>query len=291
MVVFGAQSPLRRFLMRLLRSWAEWRCYSQQGLVLRCFLVCWLILQLSLPIICEKRVSSNNASQYGVRNSRIINQQNIIQDNRVSGPKIVVGDLKERRQNNKDRAKSKRDDGSKSIKLQIKKRKGKITTKSSYSKKSIKDNYYKQNYKNTRKDSNKIVFPSNRILYDKNYELEQVETEREMLSFSWAIKIPTEGIGNNSLHSLANRLANEHGLINYGPIGGLHGYFYFVHSNFFNDNEVDYRNDNFKKNVTNFLNKHPEIEWVKHEPVRMRKKRTLEFKDQFFPSQWHLVSM
>ena len=281
--------------MRLLRSWAEWRSYSRQGLGLRYFLVCWLILELSLPIICGKGVSSNNRSQYGVRNARVTtkNHQSVIKD-KVNWPKIVVrGGLKNRGQNNEDGAKSKRDYGSKSVKLQIKKQEKKLSHKNSYSEKSIQDNYYKQNYNITRKDSSNIVFPANGILYGKKYKVGQLEPDKEILSFSWAIKVPTEGIRKSNkshLHSLANRLADEHELINYGPIGGLHGYFYLVHNNFFSNNELDYKDESFKKNVTNFLNKHPEVEWVKHEPIRMRKKRTLEFKDQFFPSQWHLVS-
>ena len=295
MVVFGAQSPLRRFLMRLLRSWAEWRCYSRQGLGLRCFSVCWLILELSLAIICEKGVPSKNRSQYGVRNARVItnNHSHSVITDEVIWPKIVVGGLKNRGQINEDDAKSKRDYGSKRVKLQIKKQEKKFSPKNSHSKKSIQDNYYKRHYNITRKDSRKLVFSANGILYDKKFQVRQMEPDKEILSFSWAIKVPTEGITKSNksyLHSLANRLADEHGLINYGPIGGLHGYFYLVHNNFFSDNELDFRNDSFKKNVTNFLDKHPEVEWVKHEPVRMRKKRTLEFKDQFFPSQWHLVS-
>ena len=114
------------------------------------------------------------------------------------------------------------------------------------------------------------------------------------LSYSWAVRIPTNGnqsLNKDYFHNVADRLAKHHGLINFGPIGGLSRYYYFVHKNFLsNVNAVDDNGDE-KENITRVLESHPEIEWVKHEPIHIRKKRTLEFKDQFFPSQWHLVSM
>ena len=119
-----------------------------------------------------------------------------------------------------------------------------------------------------------------------------LDNENTNLSFSWAIKLPNnnQSAPNNTvLHMLATKIAEENDLMNYGPIGGLNGYFYFVHKHFFSN---DFSNPNghaFKVNITQTLRTHPEIEWVKHEVIRMRKKRALEFKDQFFPSQWHLV--
>lgn len=119
-----------------------------------------------------------------------------------------------------------------------------------------------------------------------------INNNGKILSHSWAIKLPMNSYSNldeELLHSTADRLAVEHGLINFGPIGGLKGHYYFVHRNFFHDLETDHSNDSMKGNVTKFLKSHPEIEWVQHEPIQIRKKRALEFKDQFFPSQWHLV--
>ena len=114
------------------------------------------------------------------------------------------------------------------------------------------------------------------------------------LSYSWAVKIPTndnQNVDKDYFRNVADRLAKHHGLINFGPIGGLSGYYYFVHKNFLsNVNAVD-DNDDEKDNITRVLKSHPEIEWVKHEAIHIRKKRALEFKDQFFPSQWHLVSI
>lgn len=127
----------------------------------------------------------------------------------------------------------------------------------------------------------------NRILFDGN-----LNKRDKILSHSWAIKIPTKNVSildKEYLNRIADRIAIENGLINFGAIGGLHGYYYFVHNNFFHDLDFNHSNDDVKLNITKFLKKHPEIEWVKHEQIRIRKKRTLEFKDQFFPSQWHLV--
>ena len=136
---------------------------------------------------------------------------------------------------------------------------------------------------NNKTHENRKIFEDNNI-YKRN----------ETLSYSWAIKIPTDNdsiMDKKLLNNIADRLALHHGLMNFGPIGGLQGYFYFVHNNFFNSLNSVNDNDYEKENITNFLRSHPEIEWVNHEPIQIRKKRTLEFKDQFFPSQWHLVSI
>ena len=125
-------------------------------------------------------------------------------------------------------------------------------------------------------------------------ETKITELPEAIMSYSWTIKLPVNKsnlIESELLKERANEIAEQLGLQNYGPIVGLPGYFYFVHSNFFDRTEHFTGNNHIKMNITEFLNSHPEIEWVKHEPVRMRKKRALEFKDQFFPSQWHLVSL
>ncbi len=132
------------------------------------------------------------------------------------------------------------------------------------------------------------TFETNMMPPEENYYSTNDVTD---LSYSWAIKLPSGNSSNiTDLHLQANRIADEHDLMNFGAIGGLHGYFYFVHNNFFNDGlQRNFAGHAFKMNITDTLTKHPEIEWVNHEEIRMRKKRALEFKDQFFPSQWHLV--
>lgn len=108
---------------------------------------------------------------------------------------------------------------------------------------------------------------------------------------SWAVRIPVgHYINMSNLHALADRIADEAGLVNRGQIGGLVGHYLFVHDTFFNRSGSK-RNDlsRVQGSITKHLAKHPKIEWSRQEIVRMRYKRSLQFKDQYFPSQWHLV--
>ena len=108
---------------------------------------------------------------------------------------------------------------------------------------------------------------------------------------SWAIRIPV-GTYNNitSIHSLADRIASETGLANHGQIGGLKGHYLLIHRSYFNWTGTDNKNlTQLQRKITKKLSEHPEIDWSRQEIVRMRYKRSLQFKDQYFPSQWHLV--
>lgn len=110
---------------------------------------------------------------------------------------------------------------------------------------------------------------------------------------SWAVRIPVGHYFNMSnLHALADRIADEAGLVNRGQIGGLVGHYLFVHDTFFNRSGSK-RNDlsRVQGSITKHLAKHPKIEWSRQEIVRMRYKRSLQFKDQYFPSQWHLDNL
>ena len=110
-------------------------------------------------------------------------------------------------------------------------------------------------------------------------------------SSSWAIRIPVEHYVNMSdLHALADHIANEAGLVNRGQIGGLLGHYLYVHDTFFNQSGIKRHELNkVQGTITEHLANHPKIEWSRQEMVRMRYKRSLQFKDQYFPSQWHLV--
>lgn len=108
---------------------------------------------------------------------------------------------------------------------------------------------------------------------------------------SWAVKIPANNRNATELHLLADRIAFESGLINRGQIGGLVGHYLFIHAPTF-DNKTAVRDlalEQVQKKITYKLVEHPEIQWSRQEVVRMRYKRSLQFKDQYFPSQWHLV--
>lgn len=113
------------------------------------------------------------------------------------------------------------------------------------------------------------------------------------LSSSWAIRIPVEHYFNiSNLHALADRIAEEAGLENRGQIGGLVGHYLFVHNTFLNLSGIK-RNDlgKVQGTITKHLANHPKIDWSRQEIVRMRYKRSLQFKDQYFPSQWHLDNL
>ena len=112
-------------------------------------------------------------------------------------------------------------------------------------------------------------------------------------SSSWAIRIPVEHYVNISdLHTLADRIADEAGLVNRGQIGGLVGHYLYVHDTFFNQSGIKrHELGKVQESITEHLANHPKIEWSRQEIVRMRYKRSLQFKDQYFPSQWHLVRL
>ena len=94
----------------------------------------------------------------------------------------------------------------------------------------------------------------------------------------------------SDLHALADRIADEAGLVNRGQIGGLVGHYLYIHNTFFNQSAI-HRHElgKVQSSITKHLANHPEIEWSRQEVVRMRHRRSLQFKDQYFPSQWHLV--
>lgn len=110
---------------------------------------------------------------------------------------------------------------------------------------------------------------------------------------SWAIRIPMEHYSNiTDLHALADRIADEAGLVNRGQIGGLIGHYLYIHNTFFNQSGIKRHELGKVQNaISEHLANHPEIEWSRQEVVRMRFRRSLQFKDQYFPSQWHLDNL
>lgn len=112
-----------------------------------------------------------------------------------------------------------------------------------------------------------------------------------MASSSWAVRIPLYShMDEEGLHSLADKIAHEAGIDNMGQIGGLKGHYLFYHKSFNNHNkQPSSETTRIRHSVTELLGNHPHIEWFKQEVVRKRYKRGLQFQDQYFPSQWHLV--
>mgnify|MGYP002803520106 CR=1 FL=1 len=116
----------------------------------------------------------------------------------------------------------------------------------------------------------------------------------DIMASSWAIRIPfKDGISDELLGKMAKQIARETGLSFHGQIGGLRGHFLLVHETFYRQNNlynVSETKDVFRR-VTKQLQRHPEVEWSIRERVRQRHKRSLRFKDQYFPSQWHLNNL
>ncbi|XP_046858835.1 proprotein convertase subtilisin/kexin type 7-like, partial [Xenia sp. Carnegie-2017] len=111
----------------------------------------------------------------------------------------------------------------------------------------------------------------------------------DKLASSWAIRIPSqEGNDDACLAKIAKTIAKETGLAYHGQIGGLRGHFLLVHESFYNGFETDAA---ALDKITQQLYKHPEIKWSKRERIVKRYKRSLRFKDQYFPNQWHLNNL
>ena len=108
------------------------------------------------------------------------------------------------------------------------------------------------------------------------------------LTSSWAIRL----LGELNSDHIVSKIAEDLGLISHGNIGHLPGHYLLVHRSFYNhSSKVERKIDELRSLITDNLKSHPHVDWVRHEVVLKRYKRSLQFKDQFFPSQWHLVSI
>ena len=148
----------------------------------------------------------------------------------------------------------------------------------------------------TRRDNTKITFNDfsndNNNIYDRNRDIFNTNNNKDTKEFSssWAIRLPKRFHDLDSTDFLINDIIKKLNLYNHGNIGYLPGHFLLVHQSFYNHTaEVSKDLYDLREQITNEIKNHPHIEWVEHQIVRKRYKRTLEFQDQFFPSQWHLV--
>ena len=118
-----------------------------------------------------------------------------------------------------------------------------------------------------------------------------VEEPTAEFSSSWAIRLPPH-LHDDSFNVIRN-IADQLKLELHGSIGHLKGHYLLVHNSFFDPSK--HTNKTLKNELHRAVNKklrfHPHVEWFEHEKLLHRKKRSLEFKDEFFPSQWHLVSL
>lgn len=117
------------------------------------------------------------------------------------------------------------------------------------------------------------------------------KSSSNVMASAWAIRIPLkDGFDDCELAKVAKSIGKETGLSFHGQIGGLRGHFLLVHETFYRENSYNGSNlVDVMQRISEELEKHPEVEWSMQEMVRPRYKRSLRFKDQYFPSQWHLV--
>ena len=171
-----------------------------------------------------------------------------------------------------------------------------VTGLSKYREKLNKKNLFTTNHRKSifKRESNKggkLYFISN--LENDILNVNKAIFDNKEYASSWAVKIP-ENAKNSGIdpEDLILRIADEVGLISHGTIGHLVGHFLLVHHTFYDHTpDPDEKLIHLRKSITERLHNHPYIDWVNHETVQKRYKRSLEFKDQFFPSQWHLVSV
>ena len=111
-------------------------------------------------------------------------------------------------------------------------------------------------------------------------------------SSSWAIRIPDSHFSSNkdAMYTTVRNIASTMNLQIHGSIGHIPGHYLLVHHSFYNhSSHPDIELQQLRERITTYLQNHVDVDWVTHEVVRKRFRRSLEFKDQFFPSQWHLV--
>ncbi|XP_061781531.1 proprotein convertase subtilisin/kexin type 7 [Nerophis lumbriciformis] len=105
---------------------------------------------------------------------------------------------------------------------------------------------------------------------------------------SWAVRLHAdqhhedEGGGQRSLKldAIANQVAEQAGLHNYGQIGQLEGHYLLCSSH--PAAQVQ------RKHPGDFLATHPHVLWYSEEKVLSRSKRSMAFNDPRYPKQWHL---
>ncbi|XP_066929488.1 proprotein convertase subtilisin/kexin type 7-like [Clytia hemisphaerica] len=147
------------------------------------------------------------------------------------------------------------------------------------------------NIENTEQRSNSLSNNHRKSVYERLLNSETPNNEPIIeFSSSWAVRLPPH-LHDDGLKIVSN-IADELSLRLHGNIGHLKGHYLLVHDAFYNHKyRVNETLNNIHRKVNEKLKYHPYVEWFEHEKVLQRKKRSLEFKDEFFPSQWHLDNL
>nr|XP_023667855.1 proprotein convertase subtilisin/kexin type 7 [Paramormyrops kingsleyae]XP_023667856.1 proprotein convertase subtilisin/kexin type 7 [Paramormyrops kingsleyae] len=97
---------------------------------------------------------------------------------------------------------------------------------------------------------------------------------------SWAVRLGASDEDGRRLDDLAEAVAQEAGLQNWGQIGQLEGHYLFCYAPHGQPEEISA--------AAKVLAAHPDVAWHSQEQPLRRAKRSMEFNDPRYPKQWHL---
>ncbi|XP_038065409.1 proprotein convertase subtilisin/kexin type 7-like [Patiria miniata] len=114
-------------------------------------------------------------------------------------------------------------------------------------------------------------------------------------TLSWAVKFRTAShrktVQRTDYDEIANRIAKEVDLLNHGQVGELLNHYLFVHASYNatlngTDDQTELRR--IQGETETKLREHPDVQWFHQQRIRRRTKRSLQFQDPSYSTQWHL---
>lgn len=150
-----------------------------------------------------------------------------------------------------------------------------------------------------------LAHPSSALYLDfrSNHQLDQdsANVPRDELgheTLSWAVKIQHQthrkNVNRTHVDLLADVIAEDLRLKNYGQVGELMGHYLFAAESYHEALNGSMEQDlvgKIRGKAERALARHPMIEWFNQQTIRRRFKRSLIFTDPSYPNQWHLVSI
>ena len=117
-------------------------------------------------------------------------------------------------------------------------------------------------------------------------------------TLSWAVKIQHQShrksVNRTHVDFLADVIADDLRLKNYGQVGELIGHYLFVADSYHEALNGSMNWDlvgKIRSKTEGALARHPMIEWFNQQTIRRRFKRALHFSDPSYKNQWHLVGI
>eukprot|EP00057_Strongylocentrotus_purpuratus_P024220 XP_011678694.1 PREDICTED: proprotein convertase subtilisin/kexin type 7 [Strongylocentrotus purpuratus] len=147
-----------------------------------------------------------------------------------------------------------------------------------------------------------LAHPSGALYLDfrSNHQLDQDSSNvpRDELgheTLSWAVKIQHQthrkNVNRTHVDLLADVIAEDLRLKNYGQVGELMGHYLFAAESYHEALNGSMERDlvgKIRGKAERALARHPMIEWFNQQTIRRRFKRSLVFTDPSYPNQWHL---